>query len=219
MQITPMIWFCIIVVSTLIVMIPYYIISLSEKKRKSPSEIFADIGQSMIDEPFSVSSYYARIEKTSLDILDAKKPVDQIIILWWGLDGLRLNEDGELEWISRKKPEPVNQNVFYQTAQKMEQAIAQVSRPFDYSMCQSTQAQINALQAQNTALQMQAAQQAQNMAMMAALQSYIVPYPTYPDRGIGGSGGTGGYVTYYSSQLGDCCCARTISGKIIRDTI
>ena len=67
-------------------------------------------------EPFVVSEYYDRMEKAALDILENQEPVDQTIILWWGLDGLRLNEDGELEWISRKTPKPVNQNVSYHLA-------------------------------------------------------------------------------------------------------
>lgn len=184
MQITPMIWFCIIGVSTLIVMIPYYIISLPTK-RKSPSEIFADIGQSMIDEPFSVSNYYARIEKTSLDILYAKKPVDQTIILWLGLDGLRLNDDGSLEWISRKKPEPVKQEVspsaMCRGINPIRTGMENVRPTFGMEgMQQGTQAQIDALQMQNRIYQMQAAQSAWNTAMIASLQSYVVQTPMYP---------------------------------------
>lgn len=64
--------------------------------------------------PFVVSEYLARIEKASLDILESREPTDKIIILWWGLDGLRLNEDGSLEWVSRKRPEKA---VFYQPRQ------------------------------------------------------------------------------------------------------
>lgn len=203
MQITPMIWFCIIGVSTLIVMIPYYIISLPTK-RKSPSEIFAEIGQSMIDEPFSVSNYYARIEKTSLGILYAQKPVDQTIILWWGLDGLRLNDDGSLEWISRKKPEPVKQEVspsaMCQVINPIRTEMENVRPTFRMDgMQQATQAQIDALQMQNRIYQMQAAQQAWSASMMATLQSYVVPYPSYL------YGGMGGGVVYYS-PLTDCCC-------------
>lgn len=63
--------------------------------------------------PFVVSEYLTRIEKASIEILESRKPIEQIVILWWGLDGLRLNEDGTVEWISRKKPSPVQRNVFY----------------------------------------------------------------------------------------------------------
>jgi len=50
-------------------------------------------------EHFVVSEYLARIEKENLEILESREPVEQIVILWWGLDGLRLNEDGTTEQI------------------------------------------------------------------------------------------------------------------------
>lgn len=58
--------------------------------------------------PFSVSAYLDRLERIRLDICEDQKPVDQTIILWWGLDGLTLDEKGKLKWISRKKKAPVN---------------------------------------------------------------------------------------------------------------
>lgn len=60
-----------------------------------------ELGQSK--EPFSVAEYMDRIDRVQVEILSNQKPVDQTIILWWGLDGLRLNENGTLEWITRKK--------------------------------------------------------------------------------------------------------------------
>lgn len=173
--------------------IPTRIITCFLFEREKPSK--GQKAEQTKSEPFIVSEYYGRIEKAALNILEDQKPVDQIIILWWGLDGLRLNDDGSLEWISRKKPEPVNQNVFYQSAQSM----AQARPPFDYSMFQSTQAQINALQTQNTVFQMQAAQQAQNMAMMAAFTSL---YPSYSGFQQGLIAGT--------FPLTGCCCDQTI---------
>ena len=57
----------------------------------------------------SVCEYFEHIEKASIEIQENLKPIDHSIILWWGLDGLQLNDDGELEWISRKnKPRPSN---------------------------------------------------------------------------------------------------------------
>ena len=132
-------------------------------------------------EHFVVSEYLARIEKASIEILESRKPVEQIVILWWGLDGVRLNEDGTAEWISRKKPPPVQQNVFYQPCQA-------VILPPQYDMCQSTQAQIAALMAQNIQLQVQAWQTEQNRQVVNALQSYVVQWPGYYAR------------------LTDCCC-------------
>ena len=58
---------------------------------------------------FSVSSYLEEIEKVHLSILEEQenwKP--DPITLWWGLDGVRLNDAGEVEWISRRKKPEVN---------------------------------------------------------------------------------------------------------------
>lgn len=135
-------------------------------------------------EHFVVSEYLARIEKASIEILESRKPIEQIVILWWGLDGLRLNEDGTAEWISRKKPAPVQRNVFYQPCQS-------VIPPPQYDMCQSTQAKIDAFVVQNMQLQVQACQAEQNRRMINALQSYVVRWPGYYER------------------LTDCCCNQT----------
>lgn len=135
---------------------------------------------------WSVSAYYERMEEALIEILSRQKPVDQTITLWWGLDGLRLNEDGSLEWISKKKPEPepqpVNQNVFYQPCQSVLCANNRISAMGN--MCQSPQSVLAALSAQNTALQIQAAQQCaigvlpiQSTVFMSPLQNcYGHPY-------------------------------------------
>lgn len=59
-------------------------------------------------EPFSVARYFDHIEETFLKIHEKReKEPDYTIILWWAFDGLRLNKDGNTEWISRrKKAEP-----------------------------------------------------------------------------------------------------------------
>ena len=62
------------------------------------------------EEPFSVSEYYKRLEKYSLSLQSEKESRNlYLITLWWGFDGLRLNEDGTTTWINRKPkliPEP-----------------------------------------------------------------------------------------------------------------
>lgn len=133
-------------------------------------------------EPFIVSAYLERIEKAWLNILEQKKPTDWTVILWWGLDGLRMNEDGSLEWISRKKPKPVSQSIFYQPCQNI------ASLP-QFNMCQSTQATIDALQEQ-------IAMQNINIRIQAQLQSHQARYfgycsPYVYDGIYGGAGGTG----------------------------
>lgn len=138
-------------------------------------------------EPFIVSEYYDRMEKAALDILEHREAVEQTIILWWGLDGLRLNEDGELEWVSRRKPKPIDAGAFRSCAQYMPTP--------QYDMYQSTRAQIDALMAQNMQLQVQAWQIEQNrrMVMVNVLQSYVV-HVQWPG---------------YYATLTDCCCNQT----------
>lgn len=130
-------------------------------------------------EPFVASEYFSRMEKAALDILEAQEPIDQTIILWWGLDGLRLNEDGTLEWVSRKK-KPV-ETTPYQMCQFIQSIQSSV---FSADQIQCTRVQIDALMAKNTALQMQAWQSAQ---IANAIQQCCVQYPTqYPSYYYGG---------------------------------
>lgn len=146
-------------------------------------DFFRGLGVAMTKQ-YSAFKYLSRIEAAHLDILESKSPIDKTVILWWGLDGLQLNEDGTVEWISRKKPSPVQQNVFYRPFQT-------IISPPQYDMCQSTQAQIDALMAQNMQLQVQAWQAEKNRQMINALQSYVVRWPGYYER------------------LTDCCCNQT----------
>jgi len=134
---------------------------------------------------FFVSEYLSKMERAALDILEHQEPVDQTIILWWGLDGLRLNEDGELEWVSRKKPKLINQNVSYQPCQC-------ITPMPQYTMCQIPQEQIDALEYQNTMLQRQAAQTAQNMMIVNSLAGYYKYSPWMQSP--------------YQSQMTQCCC-------------
>lgn len=127
--------------------------------------------------------YYARTERAALDILEQQEPVDKTIILWWGLDGLRLNEDGTLEWVSKRKPKPVQEDVFYQPFQSIQA----------YNQTQSTRASIDALMAQNVSLQMQAYQAQQIAQLINSMQQCCVQYPAqYPPYFYGGC--CGNYV-------------------------
>lgn len=54
--------------------------------------------------PFIVSDYLSRIDQEHVKILEEReKEPTYIITLWLGLDGLRMNESGALEWVSRAK--------------------------------------------------------------------------------------------------------------------
>lgn len=134
---------------------------------------------------FSVSEYLSRIEQAALDILESMKPIDKTITLWWGLDGLRLNEDGTTEWVSRKKKsvEPV----FYQPCQSIQPIHAGILLS---DQTQSTRAQIDALMARNAALQAQCIVDARNAKIVNMIQQCCVQHPAQ-------------YPPYY---YGGCCC-------------
>lgn len=56
---------------------------------------------------FSPSAYLGRISKVCEDLW--REPKERYtLILWWGLDGLKLNRDGTMQWISKTvvRPEP-----------------------------------------------------------------------------------------------------------------
>lgn len=146
---------------------------------------------------WTVSGYYDRIEKAALDIARKRKPDDKIIILWLVVDGLRLNENGELEWIKRETETAKNQNVLYQPQQGINNVSpcfypstyptyyptyqtfgggCYTSQNLQYNVTQSIDSQINALNSQINMNSIQMAQQAQNQ--------------------------------YLISQLKDCCCIR-----------
>lgn len=147
----------------------------------SKNERAFENGKIELTEPYSVSEHFARIEQASLDILGAQKPIDRTIILWWGMDGIRLNEDGTMEWISRKKPSPVAHSIFCQSFQPIKSITT--GSLLGWQM-QSTRAQIDALIAQSAALQMQSWQSAQ---MENVIQQCCVKSPMqYPHYFYGG---------------------------------
>lgn len=84
---------------------------------------------------FTVSEYLSRIERANLDILENLKPVSKAITLWLGLEGLRLNEDGTMEWVSRKR-KPAEQSM--QMANALQQCCVQYPaqyQPYYYGGC------------------------------------------------------------------------------------
>ena len=120
---------------------------------------------------FSVSEYFDRMEKVSLEILETMEPIDKTITLWWGFDGIRLSEDGTSKWVSRRK-KPVENQVHHPFQSTPPEA-------FRYGFTdqiQNTRAQIDALMAQCTALQMQSWKSAQ---VANTLQQCCVQYPPY----------------------------------------
>lgn len=173
------------------------------------------------EQPFVVSEYLDRIEKANLEIMEERKPVEKVIILWWGLDGLRLNEDGSIEWISRKEPETASQNVFWQPCQT-------ITPLPQFNTFQSTQATIDALMAPKTDLTLvmasgmlyaddelveivqglSAVAQGINiheMQMQARIQTCQMSYPGYYPAYL--YSGISGYAhPTYLQQIQSCCC-------------
>lgn len=144
---------------------------------------------------FNVSEYMERIEKAYLEILETRQPISQSITLWWGLDGLRMNEDGTTEWISRRKTAPVKQDVFYHPCQ--------TRSPFVGDTCQSTQTTFAGTLFAGTLL---------STAMQTPLQYYQTQlgypgyYPSYLNSGII----TGYAHSGYFPQMQNWCCSRLI---------
>lgn len=128
---------------------------------------------------FSVRDYLDHMENAALEIAEEKEPVDRTIILWWGLDGLRLDEDGTLKWISRKKAKSA-QDTFCQTIGPTV-FYANNSPYFSiYQQCESLRDQIIRQQiqcdrSQMDALRVQFAQQMQNACCVNHLMPEILP--------------------------------------------
>ncbi len=63
---------------------------------------------------FSTKEHLEEIEKVHLSILEERENQEPYIItLWWGLDGCRLNDAGEVEWISRREKPKTNYTTNY----------------------------------------------------------------------------------------------------------
>lgn len=136
------------------------------------------------------------------------------IVLWWGLDGLKLNDDGTTEWISRRKPKPINQDVSYQPCQSQDDSIRRL-----LDMCQSRKSPTEALNMTLASLQMRSAQTAQNMALCSMLQNALMPYDRYP--ALMQNYGTVNLACVpnsmiYSSTMTNCCYSPCLSAKIER---
>lgn len=81
--------------------------SVDDKRRKQELEYLEKTQENQ----FSVTEYYNRIEQESIKLSERK--CQYLIVLWWGNDGLRLNEDGTTEWINRKPAPTTTPQVDY----------------------------------------------------------------------------------------------------------
>lgn len=122
---------------------------------------------------FSVSEYMERIEKAWLEIvLEREGATVYLITLWWGIDGLRINDDGSIEWVRRGGR---NSN---DLRYEMLQSITHTPIPSYHcsgtrNAIMSVDDQIRTLQSQIQANIIQQNVQIQNAHILAALQSPI----------------------------------------------
>lgn len=151
-------------------------------------------------EPFSPITYMERIQNAHEEILHEKelKKEPSIIILWWGLEGIQLNEDGSLQWVKKRKPEQPK-NKTQNDILALMQMVNSYKSPSDYIQYQGQNfagAQNVATQIINSQIQsLQFAQafQTKQMCMISALNSYrLSPYYSY-------------FPYYYSCSLGGYC--------------
>lgn len=123
---------------------------------------------------FSHIDYLSRIE-TLCETLWQEPHEKYVLILWWGLDGLRLNENGTREWVNKAKPKP-------EPKEDMANSIRNTYKRLSYysmlqNCCCETASRIRALETQNTCLKLQAAQMEQNRAIIDRLNSHLVYMP------------------------------------------
>lgn len=140
---------------------------------------------------FSVYEHLERIEKAYLEILETRQPISQSITLWWGLDGLRLKEDGTTEWISRRKPKAESKPLPTPPIQQLQTQMMQQISPEQLAAYNTRMDLMNS----NALLQYQMWQQSQMSSMIGVLQSYRPQWTAYLP---------GTCVDYTS--LTQCCC-------------
>lgn len=124
---------------------------------------------------FSVSKYMDRLEKAGIEIMaEAEKRPEYQLVLWAGLDGLRMNEDGTTEWIRREEEKPKPISVSYFPVNRIEPVSPFIQSHFCNVSCE-TQNRIEQLQAQMQDLQLQQWQQQQMQNMINAIQPAYCP--------------------------------------------
>lgn len=142
---------------------------------KAQNEIFESYKKMYAHEPkqWSITSYFDRIAKVSEGIQKgAEGQESYILTLWWGIDGLKLNEDGTTEWI-RKGEKKYNAG-----------GVAGAGEPIVYQLEIQESDLMAELQSKKLAAQIYEAQQKQFLAMIQAIQP--MPAPCYTARDMTG---------------------------------
>lgn len=144
--------------------------------RKSENKVELNIDEQKNIESFCPSDYLKRIIELSDELQHEKEQSDNYsLILWWGIDGLRLNAGGSCEWIKKEPKRYISIPPLYpsMTREGYNSMIQQTCCTSQYqrldallqvqqcNMNQCLQSRIDELQMQNTMLQLQCAQQQQ----------------------------------------------------------
>jgi len=191
-----MIWDIFVSIFAIAAVLSLYLVTIYKRDKKNYAEWEENQKLELeyeraITPKFNASEYMERIEKASLKILEERQPVSQVITLWWGLDGLQMNEDGSAEWVSRRKPKPLP-DVW---------SMCQATTPIRLEgMSQAPQDEIEALKKQLNMMNFDSALQLQMRLVSMSLQSCEALYPSYLNCGH----------MYLNQQIEQCCCNRLL---------
>lgn len=135
---------------------------------------------------FSVSDYLQRIQCLSDELQHEKEQSDNYrLVLWWGINGLKLNVDGTSEWIKKESKKYTSNPVSISPIpiERYDLMVQQTCCTSQYprldallqvqqcNMNQCQQSHIDELRMQNTMLQLQYAQQQQAENLLKASNS------------------------------------------------
>lgn len=137
-------------------------------------------------EPFCTSDYLKRTIELSDKLQHEKEQsTNYRIVLWWGIDGLRLNANDSYEWIKKELQKYISIPPLYpsMSGEWYESMVQQTCCTSQYqrldSMLQCQQSRIDELQMQNTMLQLQCAQQQQMQNMIDTIRPQMVNTPNF----------------------------------------
>lgn len=89
-------------VSILVALLVSLLIILKKENYRKQKHLMDEYIERAFTRPFVVSEYLSRIEKEYIKIIEERKKNEPYkIVLWIGIDGLKLNEDGTSEWIKK----------------------------------------------------------------------------------------------------------------------
>ena len=199
-----MIWDIFVIIFSVTAVSCLYLVTMYKRDRKKYDEYKENEQRELeykraITPKFNVSEYMERTEKAFLEILETKHPINQSITLWWGLNGLRLNEDGTTEWVSRKKPKPLP-DVWSMSQTTTPIMCKIIGDPIRTDMQQAPQDEIAALKKQLNVMELNEAMQHHMSIISTSLQSNVTPYPSYLECGH----------MYFERQIEQCCCNRLL---------